>query len=223
MPLLPAASPTRATVLRLAGLALLLGCAAVAAAVGNLPQLLAHPVPAGVPPLVAAVVFVLLVALGSVAFVPKPLLALAAGAVFGFGEGMVLAVVGTTLGATVSFWLGRHCARAAVRPLLQARVWQALDRRLTRQGFWTVVALRLLPVLPFAAVNYGAALAGTRLRAFVAGTALGVVPASAATALAGATAGSPSPVALWASAAALVLLGALAAAPRLLARRPSTG
>jgi uncharacterized membrane protein YdjX (TVP38/TMEM64 family) len=45
----------------------------------------------------------------------------------------------------------------------------------SRQGFWALVRVRLLP-LPFALVNYGMAFANVRLPAFLASTALGLVP-----------------------------------------------
>ncbi len=81
--------------------------------------------------------------------------------------------------------------------------------------------MRLLPVLPFAAINYGCALGGARLRPFAAATALGVLPGTAALVLAGATASAPSPLGVWVSVAALVLLGAATVLPRAVAGRRS--
>jgi uncharacterized membrane protein YdjX (TVP38/TMEM64 family) len=89
-----------------------------------------------------------------------------------------------------------------------------MDRELRDHGFRSVLAMRLLPVLPFAAINYGCAAGGTRLTPFAAATAVGVVPGTAALVLAGATASAPSPAGTWASLAALALLTAVTLAPR---------
>jgi uncharacterized membrane protein YdjX (TVP38/TMEM64 family) len=70
-----------------------------------------------------------------------------------------------------------HVARDYVQRALHgfsARL-RALDERLARNGFWTVFALRLvLGLAPL--LNWGLGLTGVRLRHYVAGTALGVVP-----------------------------------------------
>jgi uncharacterized membrane protein YdjX (TVP38/TMEM64 family) len=173
----------------------------------------------GLPAPLAAILFLACYAGATVALVPKPLLNLAAGAWFGLTEGLVLAVAATTLGAVASFAVARRLGREALRPWLRARVWQLLDRELTDHSFRAVLTMRLIPLLPFAVVNYSTGLGGTRLRPFVAATALGVVPGTAALVLAGATASAPNPAGTWASLAALALLGAGTVLPRLRACR----
>ncbi|WP_042375497.1 TVP38/TMEM64 family protein [Streptacidiphilus neutrinimicus] len=173
----------------------------------------------GLPPVLAGAAFALLYAAATVVLVPKPVLNLAAGAWFGLAEGLPLAVAATTLGAAASFALGRAALRGRRFAFLDRRGWSTLDRELRDHGFRSVLALRLLPVLPFAAINYGCAVGGTRPAPFAAATALGVVPGTAALVLAGATASSPSPTGTWASLAALLLLTAATLAPRL-RRRP---
>lgn len=167
----------------------------------------------------AAAVFVLLYGGATVVLVPKPLLNLAAGAWFGLAEGLPLAVAATTLGASASFLLGRAALRGRRFAFLERRGWSALDGELRNHGFRSVLAMRLLPVLPFAAINYGCAVGGTRPVPFAAATALGVLPGTAALVLAGATASAPSPAGTWASLAALVLLTCVALVLRLRRRR----
>ncbi|WP_165845650.1 TVP38/TMEM64 family protein [Streptacidiphilus pinicola] len=167
------------------------------------------------PAVSAGAAFVLLYAAATVALVPKPVLNLAAGAWFGLAEGLPLAVAATTLGAAASFLLGRAALRGRRLGFLERRGWSTLDRELSDRGFRSVLALRLLPVLPFAAINYGCAVGGTRLAPFTAATALGVVPGTAALVLAGATASAPSATGTWSSLAALALLTCVTLAPRL--------
>ncbi|MFI9275679.1 TVP38/TMEM64 family protein [Kitasatospora sp. NPDC052896] len=166
--------------------------------------------------------FVLLFALGTLAFLPKPALNVAAGLLFGAERGVAVAVLGTTLGAALAFGLGRGLGREAVRPLLRGQALTALDRRLTEQGFRSVLLLRLVPGVPFQAVNLGAAFSGTRLRPYLAGTALGVLPGTAAYVVAGSAAGSPGSPAFLASTAVIVLLGLLSLLAMRRSRRRAT-
>jgi uncharacterized membrane protein YdjX (TVP38/TMEM64 family) len=51
-----------------------------------------------------------------------------------------------------------------------------IARYLDHAGFQTMLILRLIPLFPFAVLNYGAGVAGVRARDFVFSTALGVLP-----------------------------------------------
>ncbi|MDH6114726.1 putative membrane protein YdjX (TVP38/TMEM64 family) [Kitasatospora sp. MAP12-15] len=170
-----------------------------------------HP-SAAVPGAWRAPLFALLFALGTLAFVPKPALNVAAGVLFGAERGLPLAVLGTTLGAALAFGLGRGLGREAVRPLLRGKLLTGLDRQLTERGFRSVLLLRLVPGVPFQAANLGAAFSGVRLRPFLAATGLGVLPGTAAYVVAGSAAGSPGSPAFLASTAVIVLMGAVSLA-----------
>ncbi|WP_328971450.1 TVP38/TMEM64 family protein [Streptomyces sp. NBC_00239] len=150
--------------------------------------------------------FVVVFALATLAFFPKPVLNAAAGVLFGIPEGLLLAVAGTTLGAVLAFGLGRSLGRDALRPLLKKKTLAVLDRRLTDQGFRSVMLLRIVPGIPFQAVNLAAAFSGVRLRPFVAATALGVLPGTAAYVIAGASASSPTSPAFLLSTAAMITM-----------------
>ncbi|WP_404816233.1 TVP38/TMEM64 family protein [Streptomyces thermolineatus] len=160
----------------------------------------------------ALALFALVYGLCTLAFVPKPLLNVAAGALFGTQAGLPLAVAGTTLGAFLAFGLGRALGRDALRPMLRGKVAAALDRQLSRHGFRSVLLMRLLPGVPFAAANYGAALSSTRCAPFLVATAVGVVPNTAAYVLAGSRADTPGSPVFWISLGAITVTSALTAA-----------
>ncbi|MGW6918542.1 TVP38/TMEM64 family protein [Kitasatospora sp. NPDC054939] len=151
-------------------------------------------------------VFVLVYAVGTLAFMPRPALNAAAGLLLGTAQGVPTAVLGTTLGAVAAFALGRTLGREALRPYLRGRLLTGLDRRFTEQGFRSVLLLRLLPGLPFQAGNYGAAFSGVRFLPFLAGTAIGVVPTTTVYVTAAASAGEPGSAAFLLSAGAIALL-----------------
>ncbi|MET7382384.1 VTT domain-containing protein [Streptomyces sp. NPDC005526] len=140
----------------------------------------------------AAVAFAVAYGLCTVAFVPRPLLNLAAGAVFGSQLGLASALAGTVLGAGVAFGLGRMLGQDALRRLLRGRWLTAADGQLSRHGFRSMMAARLFPGVPFWAANYCAAVSRMGWPAFLFATALGSVPNTAAYAVAGARASAPT-------------------------------
>jgi uncharacterized membrane protein YdjX (TVP38/TMEM64 family) len=207
---------------RLALLMALLVAAACSLLVWNPERLLSQGFTSVVPGIWAGPAFAVVFALSTLAFFPKPVLNIAAGALFGIPEGLALAVIGTTLGAVLAFGLGRSLGREALQPLLKRKILAALDRRLTDQGFVSVLLLRIVPGVPFQGVNFAAAFSGVRPGTFTAATALGVLPGTAAYVIAGATASSPASPAFLLSIAAIVAMMVLTLAIARRARGKAT-
>ncbi|KUL50494.1 hypothetical protein ADL22_06975 [Streptomyces sp. NRRL F-4489] len=153
----------------------------------------------------ALVIFALAYGVCTTAFVPRPVLNLAAGALFGSQSGLVTALAGTVLGAGLAFGLGRLLGQEALRPLLRGRWLAAADRQLSEHGFRSMLAIRLFPGLPFAATNYSAAVSRMGWAPYLLATALGSLPNTAAYAVAGARASAPT------SPAFLLAMGFIAA------------
>jgi uncharacterized membrane protein YdjX (TVP38/TMEM64 family) len=105
------------------------------------------------------------------------LLTMAGGLLFGTLAGGALAVSGATIGAVLLFLI----ARSAVAGPLAARGGAALTKLredLQRNGFSYLLAIRLIPVVPFWLVNLAAALCGMRLSQFAIATFIGIIPAT---------------------------------------------
>ncbi len=169
----------------------------------------------------AEVAFAGLYAVVTLTPLPKTVFTLAAGAVFGLGGGLPSVVVGALVGALAAFFLGRALGREGVRRLTGTRI-DRLDDLLERRGLVAVLAARLVPVVPFTAMNYVAGLTSLRLRDFVVGTALGILPATTAYVTIGAYGGAPGSWPVLVSVLGLVLLtlvGAVAAWRRRSGRR----
>lgn len=126
-----------------------------------------------------AFVFALLYAAITLTPAPKNVLSVAAGLVFGFGLALVLVYAGALLGAAVAFALGRWLGRDAVERFTGSRVAR-LDELVRRRGLAAVIGVRLIPVIPFTAINYGAGLTAVRRRDYALGTALGIIPGTVA-------------------------------------------
>lgn len=213
----PAARATRVLLSPWTRLGILLALLAAAAAVVLLwrpQQLLTGGWPAQLSGPTALMVFALAYGACATAFVPRPVLNLAAGALFGCPAGLTTALAGTVLSAGLSFGLGRLLGQDALRPLLRARWLTAADRQLSEHGFRSMLTVRLFPGLPFWATNYCAAVSRMGWLPFLLATALGSVPNTAAYALAGARASTPtSPAFLLAMGFVVVsALGALVVA-----------
>ncbi|MFJ2787249.1 TVP38/TMEM64 family protein [Streptomyces sp. NPDC093249] len=159
----------------------------------------------------AVLLFALAYGACTAAFVPRPVLNLAAGALFGSAFGLTAAVAGTVLGAGISFTLGRVLGQDALRPLLRGRWLTAADGQLSRHGFRSMLAIRLFPGVPFAAANYCASISRMGYVPFLLATALGTVPNTAAYVVAGAQADSPGSPAFLFSAGFIVVSGLAAA------------
>ncbi|WP_406397454.1 TVP38/TMEM64 family protein [Streptomyces uncialis] len=177
---------------RLSLLVVLLAGAATAMLLFEPQKVLADGWPPQLGGVAAATAFAVAYGLCTVAFVPRPLLNLAAGALLGSQFGLAAAVAGTVLGAGMSFGLGRVLGQDALRPLLRGRWLTAADGQLSRHGFRSMLAVRLFPGVPFVAANYCASVSRMGWTPFLLATALGTVPNTAAYVIAGDRAQTPT-------------------------------
>ncbi|MFF5565188.1 TVP38/TMEM64 family protein [Streptomyces sp. NPDC012623] len=196
---------------RLGLLVALLGAAASLVLLYEPQRLLADGWPPQVGGGAAVLVFAVAYGLCAVAFVPRPLLNLAAGAVFGSAFGLLAAVAGTVLAAGISFGLGRLLGQEALRPLLRGRWLRAADGQLSGHGFRSMLAIRLFPGVPFAVANYCAAVSRMGWAPFLTATAVGSVPNTAAYVVAGSRATSPTSPLFLGATGFIVVTGAVAA------------
>jgi uncharacterized membrane protein YdjX (TVP38/TMEM64 family) len=106
---------------------------------------------------------------------PRPLITLFAVIAFGPWLGFSLAFTGILIAAALTYGLGRRLDRSLVRRLAGARI-NRLTQVMRRRGLFAVTAVRLIPIAPFAVVNIVAGAFRIRLRDFVGGSAIGILP-----------------------------------------------
>jgi uncharacterized membrane protein YdjX (TVP38/TMEM64 family) len=126
-------------------------------------------------PLAVVVGSALLVA----AMVPRTLLALVGGAIFGTWSGSAYVLLGITVGATMAYTVGRFLGRGYVAVRLRGRL-ALIESWVARHGIWAVVVSRMIPMIPFAVSNYAFGTTSVRARQFITGTVLGALPATLA-------------------------------------------
>ncbi len=149
---------------------------------------------------------------------PKALLTAAGGALFGLWAGAGLSLAAALVGAIVSFGAGRLLGREAVDRLIRGRLAR-VDALLADHGLSAVLIVRLVPLVPFIAINYASGLSGVRFRQYVLGSAVGMVPGSLAYAALGAYGTDPWGLAAAGSALLVLVVGGSWWARRLDPRR----
>ena len=114
----------------------------------------------------------------TVFLVPCSPFILAAGFLFGVVKGSILMSAASTASATISFLFARFVARDwAARKLARFKVLAAFDQALQQNGFKVVVLMWLQPVfIPFVYLNLGLGVTQVRLRDFILGTWVGMLP-----------------------------------------------
>lgn len=120
------------------------------------------------------VIFLVTFVLACVFALPASLFILAAGFIWGWLLGSVYSIVGAILGALASFYVGRFVGEGML--LKFGRVGRAVAKQVDHANFGSLLALRFIPGIPFAVLNYGAGVAGVRVRDFFLSTLVGVTP-----------------------------------------------
>ncbi|HEX2150641.1 MAG TPA: TVP38/TMEM64 family protein [Stellaceae bacterium] len=132
--------------------------------------------------------FIALHVAASLFFVPRTLLAVAAGLVFGGWWGPVWAALGSLAGAVAGYLVARYLYSGFVERADPTRLRALLAR--ADNGGWRMVAMvRLLPLIPHSLTNYAFGLTRVRLTSYAIGSLLGQLPLTIAYADLGAAGG----------------------------------
>jgi uncharacterized membrane protein YdjX (TVP38/TMEM64 family) len=110
---------------------------------------------------------------------PRTAFTLSAGLLFGPVLGIGIALVASTLSAGIALLLVRAAGWQLNRLVRHPRV-DALNGRLARRGWPTVLAMRMIPVVPFSVLNYAAGASAIRVLPYVLATSVGLLPGTAA-------------------------------------------
>ncbi len=106
---------------------------------------------------------------------PDAVLAIASGMAFGMGKGFILTWMGAMMGGSLAFWLARLIGQEAMEKLMN-RLGHKPHGVPMMTGFIGILLLRLIPLVPFDVISYGAGLSHVRYRDFLTATALGIIP-----------------------------------------------
>ncbi len=136
-------------------------------------------------------IFVAIYIGATVLFLPGSILTLGAGVLFGVLKGTVLVSVGSTVGATAAFLIGRYLAREWVSRKIEGNPrFKAIDDAVAREGWKIVLLTRLSPVFPFNLLNYAFGLTKVSLKHYFFASWLGMLPGTVMYVYIGSLAGS---------------------------------
>jgi uncharacterized membrane protein YdjX (TVP38/TMEM64 family) len=123
----------------------------------------------------APFIYILVYTIGTLFLLPSTPLNLSGGALFGVVWGTVWTTVGAIIAAIISFWFSRTIGHDYVQRKFSQR-WIKIDQEIKAGGIYYVIAVRLLPLLPYGLVNFGAGLTSIRFRDYLWGTIIGTTP-----------------------------------------------
>ncbi|WP_201574410.1 FAD-dependent oxidoreductase [Psychrobacter sp. H8-1] len=104
------------------------------------------------PLLVIGVFFLLYVLVTAISLPGAAVLTLAAGALFGLAEGLLIVSFASSIGATLAFLTSRYLLRDTIKQRFPERL-AAIDTGVEKEGAFYLFTLRLVPIFPFFLIN----------------------------------------------------------------------
>ncbi|KGO14422.1 membrane protein [Clostridium botulinum] len=124
---------------------------------------------------IAPIIYIILFTLVPLTLFPDSILAIAGGMAFGMVEGSIYTIIGVICGASLSFYIARLLGRTVVEKLIRGKgKW--FEDGVEKNGFLVVFILRLIPLVPFDIISYGAGLSKIKFKDFILATMVGIIP-----------------------------------------------
>lgn len=125
--------------------------------------------------ILSPVIYIIMFTLVPLTLFPDSILAVAGGMAFGVFYGTLYTIIGAVCGAALSFYIARFLGRAVVDKLVHGKgKW--FEDGVEKRGFLIIFMLRLIPLVPFDIISYGAGLSKIKFKDFMPATILGIIP-----------------------------------------------
>lgn len=108
--------------------------------------------------------------------IPAEFPAMINGMLFGPWVGSLITWSGAMLGAWISFEIAHAWGRPMAERVVHPATLEKVDTMANEGGWWGLIVLRLIPVIAFTALNWGAGLCCVPRRRFLWTTAVGIAP-----------------------------------------------
>ena len=127
----------------------------------------------------APMIYVLCFAILPIFLFPVPILAVVAGTAFGLFAGSLYTIIGAMINSVLMFYIARFLGFRTVSAFTQNSKSKIL-KTLGEPGgkFSLILILRLMPLVPYNALNYACGMMNVSLRDYVVATFVGIVPAT---------------------------------------------
>jgi uncharacterized membrane protein YdjX (TVP38/TMEM64 family) len=110
---------------------------------------------------------------------PAEIVNAAAGFAYGFFGGLAIVTVGWMISGLICYWFGTGVARPLLDRWFGAERFARIEGMVDRGGVTLLIALRLLPIVPFSLISAAEGAAGVPFRRFCWTTAVGFLPITA--------------------------------------------
>jgi uncharacterized membrane protein YdjX (TVP38/TMEM64 family) len=125
----------------------------------------------------APLVCILLLAFFTIFFLPTTLVVILIALLYGPWLGLLLSLAGLGLGMGISFLVSRYLLHEWIeRRLGDTKLYGYIAEHMRRDGLKTVLFTRLLPINPFALLNYAFGLTRISFWAYLAASVVGIIP-----------------------------------------------
>ncbi|MDP5275793.1 TVP38/TMEM64 family protein [Chengkuizengella axinellae] len=123
----------------------------------------------------APILYIFLYTVRPLIFFPAIVLTLSGGYTFGPWWGTLYDLIGATMGACLAFIIARTLGRETIERWLGDKI-KKMDDISEEKGFKTILFIRLVPLIPFDVINYGAGLSKVKLKDYALATLIGILP-----------------------------------------------
>ncbi len=120
--------------------------------------------------------YVVAYAVLDILFIPTQFLSIAAVLLWGWVKGGIIELISATIGALFPYLIARSTLRAWVEQRLRKHAVAA--NALERDSFTLLLLLRVVPIIPYTALNYVAGLSPIRTQRYLLATFIGMVPST---------------------------------------------
>lgn len=129
---------------------------------------------------VGIIVYILLFSILPTFFMPVTILAISAGAVFGFWQASLWTFIGAFFNSTITYVISKYFAYDLINDYANRKYsneYEKLKRNTKgKDGFILMMVLRLLPLVPYTLLNYISGVVGYDYKVFITSTLLGIIP-----------------------------------------------
>ena len=123
----------------------------------------------------ASIIFILICTIRGLIFIPCGLLSALGGLLFGPALGTLYTLVGLTAGSVITFYLARVLGKSWAQRVLGHR-YDRYEGYISRDSFYSIFLMRIVPVLPFDAVSCIAGISRAGAGKYILGTLAGSLP-----------------------------------------------
>ncbi len=127
----------------------------------------------------APLIFILVYAISVTFALPASAFTLISGPLFGFWPGLLFTVIASNLGCHLSFGISKLLGRDVIERYVKSGSFiESATKKAKENGFVFMMYVRLIPLFPFAAVNYLTGILNIKYKHYALATFIGMLPGS---------------------------------------------